>query len=88
MPPETESPTTTPPQIQAIRSVAWARQAPEFQTIGGPWQPESEGSKLGALAAVAPAELANWIDRFHRAGIIADRNNSPDLFGQLTQAVS
>ncbi|MGD0541689.1 MAG: 4Fe-4S dicluster domain-containing protein [Tepidisphaeraceae bacterium] len=40
------------------------------------------------LRQADPSALLTWIERIRRAGIWADRNASPDLIGQLNQAVS
>ena len=43
--------------------------------------------KPSALDEVTPKDLPAWIDRLERAGVRADRHNSPDLIGQLIAAV-
>jgi Na+-translocating ferredoxin:NAD+ oxidoreductase subunit C len=40
------------------------------------------------LREADPTALVTWIERIRRAGIWADRHASPDLIGQLNQAVS
>ena len=40
------------------------------------------------LREADPSALVTWIERIRRAGIWADRHASPDLIGQLNQAVS
>ncbi len=49
---------------------------------------ESGGDAADDLRDADPTALVTWIERIRRAGIWADRHASPDLIGQLNQAVS
>jgi electron transport complex protein RnfC len=60
---------------------------PNFIALGPLLTPADDAKKLAPLIAIAPVELGGWIDRLHRAGIVVDRHNSPDLLGQLTQGL-
>ena len=43
--------------------------------------------RFDSLPSIQPTELGSWIERFRDAGIHADRRGSPDLLGQLVQAM-
>jgi electron transport complex protein RnfC len=49
---------------------------------------ESNSDEPDDLRDADPSALVTWIERIRRAGIWADRYASPDLIGQLNQAVS
>ncbi len=49
---------------------------------------ESLTDQADDLREADPTALVTWIERIRRAGIWADRHASPDLIGQLNQAVS
>ncbi len=46
-----------------------------------------EHDRPAQLGAVRQEDLPAWIDRLERAGVRADRQNSPDLIGQLLSAI-
>jgi Na+-translocating ferredoxin:NAD+ oxidoreductase subunit C len=49
---------------------------------------ETAADEADDLRDADPSALVTWIERIRRAGIWADRHASPDLIGQLNQAVS
>lgn len=71
----------------SVTLTGWPREAPKFEPLGALWSAVTDAARLGAFASIAPADMGVWIDRFRRAGIIADRRTSPDLFEQLGQAL-
>src|SRR5271154_4439568 len=60
---------------------------PPFSAFGPPYQPTNDAAKLNALQSVVGSDLGTWIDHLRRAGITADRRNSPHLFDQFAQTL-
>ncbi len=60
---------------------------PELRPLAAQWQAVEDAKLLESLRSISATDLGTWIDRLHRAGVAADRHNSPDLLGQLNQAL-
>ncbi|HVT90394.1 MAG TPA: 4Fe-4S dicluster domain-containing protein [Tepidisphaeraceae bacterium] len=60
---------------------------PDFVSIDAPLVPATDFAALMPLRSIASKELGAWIDKLNRCGVIVNRRNSPDLLGQLTQAM-
>jgi electron transport complex protein RnfC len=65
----------------------WPREVPDFQSLGTPWTAITELARLTEITSTVKSETSTSIDRFRRAGIVADRRTSPDLFSQLSQVL-
>lgn len=68
-------------------AVKWPREAPEFVSLVQGWSSGADPAVLSPLMSVGPEDRAGWVDRFSKAGIVANRRNSPDLAGQLSQSL-
>ncbi|WP_428937256.1 4Fe-4S dicluster domain-containing protein [Fontivita pretiosa] len=69
-------------------SSPWPPDPPTFAFLEtSPWFAVPDMARLEPVREVRPTELGAWIDRLRRAGIVADRHNSPDLYRQLEQAL-
>jgi electron transport complex protein RnfC len=74
------APQVSPPSEPGFYS---AIDPPAFVALASAWQPATDLTKFIDLKAITPPDLGAWIDRLRRAGIIADRHSTPDLYEQL-----
>jgi electron transport complex protein RnfC len=75
------------PHTEAAEILSRFHDPPPFVTLGTPYQPATDAAKLSRLQSLAGTDLGAWVDHLRRAGIVADRRNSPNLFEQFHQAL-
>jgi Na+-translocating ferredoxin:NAD+ oxidoreductase RnfC subunit len=61
--------------------------APAFAALGAPWQRVDDVSQLRPLVGLEHDQRLTWTDALRVAHVAADRHNSPDLLGQIHQAI-
>lgn len=65
----------------------WPREAPAFTSLGAACVAVEDAALLQPLQSMGTGDLGAWVDRIARAEIVVNRRNSPDLSGQLAQAL-
>jgi electron transport complex protein RnfC len=60
---------------------------PDFQDRATPEEHDANGGAGESSEKVTTDDLGQWIDRLRAEGVWADRLHSPDLLGQLNQAL-
>lgn len=66
----------------------WPRTVPSFVAWDRAWDAvDPVAADLDSLQTIEPSKIGEWVDRLYRANVSADRRGSPDLHGQLGQAL-
>jgi electron transport complex protein RnfC len=75
------------PKTEAAEILSRFHDPPPFTALGPAFAPASDPAKLSRLQSLVGADLGSWIDHLRRAGVVADRRNSPNLFEQFYQTL-